>query len=126
MFSGSLLFCTCDQFWHLILFCRKSSAALLLEISLISFLHSAVATVIVEIAVALRGLARGNAHLGFILPVNPTDAREAGEHLVLPEIHLNDVLQLWGCWGSRESLLQPRAERRAAKPLPSASEILNL
>ena len=83
---------------------------LLLEISLISFFHSPVIIVIVEISVALRGMAHRNAQLGFTFLVNPANAREAGENLVLPEIHLNNVLQLCGCWGLGESLLQPRTD----------------
>lgn len=106
----SVLFWTCECFWYLIWFlsCSESNDALLLEISLISFFYSPV--VIVEISVAPRGMAHGNAQLGFTFLVNPANAQEAGEHLVLPKIHLNNMLQLCGCWGSGESLLQPRAD----------------
>lgn len=92
-------FWTCEHFLHLICFLSSSESndALLFQISLISFFHSPVITIIMKILVAQHGMAHGNAQLGFAFPV---DAQEAGEHLVPLEIHLNHVLRLWGCWGS--------------------------
>jgi len=98
----SVLFWTCEHFWHLICFlsCSESNAALLLlEIIFISFFRSLVIIVIMEVSVAPLGMAPGNAQLGFTFLGNAANALQANLHLILPEIHLNNVLHLCGCWG---------------------------
>lgn len=87
----SVLFWTCEHFWYLICFlsCSESNDALLLEISLVSFFHSPVITLIMEIMVALPGMARGNAHLGFYIPCvsckSSRSRRASGPHPDSPE-----------------------------------------